>query len=89
MAPHGEELLEQARNQIVRLHKDGIGYKIISRLLNRSQNTVVVVVRWYRRTHTANNRRGSGRTQKTLAHTIHTICNLALKNRQARASDLA
>ena len=43
MVLHSEELSEQVRNQIVRFDKGGRGYKIVSRLLSRSQNTVATV----------------------------------------------
>ncbi len=49
MASPAKELPEQLRIQIVRLHKDGRGYKSNSRLLNISWNTVAAVVTRYRK----------------------------------------
>lgn len=60
--------------------REGTRYKIISRLLNLNQNTVAAVVRRYRKTYTV---------LSITEHTIHYLCNLALKNRGASASDLA
>ena len=83
---HGEQLSEQARNQTVRLYKDVGVSTIISRLLNRSQNTVAAVVRRYRRTHTPEG--AVAILEKIKAHTTCYLCNLALENRLASPSDL-
>ena len=57
----------------------GDGTRNISELLNRSGNTAATVVRRYRKSHTANDRRCSGCFQKIMPRTISYLCTLALK----------
>ncbi len=40
MAPHGKELSEDLKKRIVALHKDGVGYKKIAKILKLSCTTV-------------------------------------------------
>ncbi len=40
MAPHGKELSEDLKKNIVALHKDGVGYKKIAKTLKLSCSTV-------------------------------------------------
>ncbi len=44
MAPHGKELSEDLKKIIVALHKDGVGYKKITKTLKLSCSTVSLSV---------------------------------------------
>lgn len=89
MAPHGKELPEELKNLIVRLHKDGKGYRKMGDQLKISRNTVAAVIRRYRTSHSTTNQSRSGRPPKMTPRTVRYLHNLALKNRRASASDLA
>lgn len=66
MAPHGKELPENFRNQIVTLHKIGKKiYNSISKLLSIRQNPVAAVIRKYQKSHTNRNQNRSGHPQST------------------------
>ncbi len=59
IAPHGNELSEDLKKRIVALHKDGVGYKKITKTLKLSFSTVAKTIQWFNRT---------GSTQKRPRH---------------------
>ncbi len=44
MAPHGKELSEDLKKNIVALHKDGVGYKKFAKTLKLSCSTVAKTI---------------------------------------------
>ncbi len=48
MAAHGKELSEDLKKNIVALHKDGVGYKKITKTLKLSCS--MVTIQWFNRT---------------------------------------
>uniref|UniRef100_A0A3B5AN94 Sleeping Beauty transposase HTH domain-containing protein n=1 Tax=Stegastes partitus TaxID=144197 RepID=A0A3B5AN94_9TELE len=68
MAPHGKELPQECKNLIVRLHRDGKGYKKIGDQLKISRNTVAAVIRRYRMNHSTTNQSRSGRPKTMPLH---------------------
>lgn len=86
MAPHFKDLPEQEGTRLLRLPKDGGGYKNISRLLNLSRSTVVAVVTRYSKSHTTNDRRACW---KIMPCTIWYLHSHAFKNRRINGPDLA
>ncbi len=74
MAPHGKELSEDLKKIIVALHKDGVGYKKITKTLKlRSCSTVAKTIQRFNRTGSTQNRSRHGRPKKLSARAQHHI----------------
>ncbi len=67
MAPHGKELSEDLKKRIVALHKDGVGYKKIAKILKLSCSTVAKTIQWFNSTDSTQNRPRHGRPKKLSA----------------------
>ncbi len=86
MAPHGKELSEDLKKRFVALHKDGVGYKKIAKILKLSCSTVAKTIQWFNRTGSTQNRPCHGRPKKLSARAQHHIQRLCLGNRRIAAS---
>ena len=83
---HGKTVARGIQNNlIVRLHKDGKGYRKIG---DQQKNQNTGGTGRYRTSHTTD-QSCSGRPPKMTPRTVHYLHNLALKNRQTSASALA
>ncbi len=56
MAPHGKELSEDLKKIIVALHKDGVGYKKITKTLKLSCSMVAKITQRFNKTGSTQNR---------------------------------
>ncbi len=73
MAPHGKELSEDLNKRIVALHKDGVGYKKITKTLNLTCSMVAKTIQRFNRTGSTQNRPRHGRPKKLRSHAQHHI----------------
>ncbi len=89
MAPRGKELSEDLKKIIVALHKDGVGYKNISKTLKLSCSTVAKTIQRFNRTGSTQNRPCHGRPKKLSAHAQCHIQRLYLGNRRMSAASIA
>ncbi len=89
MAPCGKELSEGLKKRIVALHKDGVGYKNISKTLKLSCSTVAKTIQRFNRTGSTQNRPCHGRPKKLNARAQHHIQRLCLGNRRMSAASIA
>ncbi len=67
MAPHGKELSEDLKKNIVAQHKDGVGYKKIDKTLKLSCSTVAKTIQRFNRTGSTQNRPRYGQPKKSSA----------------------
>ncbi len=86
MAPHGEELSEDLKKNIVALHKDGVGYKKIVKTLKLSCSTVAKTKQRFNRTGSTQNRLHHGQPKKLSARAQRHIQRLCLGNRRMNAA---
>ncbi len=84
MAPHGREMSQDLRKNIISLHKKGEGYKKISKALLISQNTVTKVDG----TATISQRR-PGRPRKLTPRQEHLLMRRVEENRHASSLQLS
>ncbi len=89
MAPHGKELSEDLKKIIVALHKNGVGYKKISKTLKLSCSTVAKTIQRFNRTGSTQNRPRHGRPKKLSACAQRYIQRLCLGNRCMSAASIA
>ncbi len=90
MAPHGKELSEDLKKKmIVALHKDGVGYKKITKTLKLSCSTVAMTIQRFNRTSSTQNRPCHARPKKLSAHAQCHIQRLCLGNRRMSAASIA
>ncbi len=89
MAPHGKELSEDLKKNIVALHKDGVGFKKIGKTLKLSCSTVAKTIQRFNRTGSTQNRPRHGRPKKLSARAPHHIQRLCLGNRRMSAASIA
>ncbi len=89
MAPRGKELSEYLKKIIVALHKDGIGYKKITKTLKLSYSMVTKTIQRFYRTGYTQNRPRHGRPKKLSARAPRHIQRLCLGNRRMSASSIA
>ncbi len=80
MAPYGKELSQDLKKNVA-LHKDGVGYKKISKTLKLSGSTVAKTIQRFNRTGSTQNRPRHGLPKKLSAHAQHHIQRLYLGNR--------
>ncbi len=64
MAPHGKELSEDLKKNIVALQKDGVGYKKIAKTLKLRCSTVAKTIQQFNRTCSTQNRPRHGWLKK-------------------------
>ncbi|KAK3521757.1 hypothetical protein QTP70_016231, partial [Hemibagrus guttatus] len=89
MTPHGKEFSEDLKKRVVALHKDGLGYKKISKTLKLSCSTVAKTIQRFNRTGSTQNRPQHGRPKQLSARAQHHTQRLALGNRRMRAASIA
>ncbi|CAI9603260.1 unnamed protein product, partial [Staurois parvus] len=89
MAPHGKELSEYLKKRIVALHKDGLGYKKITKTLKLSSIMMAKTIQWFNRTGFTQNRPPHDRPKKLCACAQCHIQRLSLGNRHIRAAGIA
>ncbi len=77
------------KKRIVALHKDGVGYKKITKTLKLSRSTVAKTIQRFKRTGSTQNRPHHGRPKKLSARAQHHIQRLCLGNRRRRAASIA
>ncbi|CAI9579948.1 unnamed protein product, partial [Staurois parvus] len=80
MAPHGKELSEDLKKRIVALHKDGLGYKKITKTLKLSCSMVAKTIQRFNRTGSTQNKPRHGRPKKLSARAQRHIQRLSLGN---------
>ncbi len=85
MAPHGREMSQDLRKNIISLHKKGEGYKKISKALLISQNTVAKVVQTFKKDGTATiSQRRPGRLRKLTPRQERLLMRRVEENRQCK-----
>ncbi len=89
MVPHGTELFEDLKKIIVPLHKDGVGYKKIAKILKLSCSSLAKIIQRFNRTGSTQNRPRYGRPKKLIARAQHHIQRLCLENRCMSAASIA
>ncbi len=89
VAPHGKELSEDLKKIIVALHKDGVGYKKISKTLKLSCIMVAKTIQQFNRTGSTQNRPRHGRPKKLSTCAQRQILRLCLENRHMSAASIA
>ncbi len=89
MAPHGKELSEDLKKIIVALHKDGVNFKMIAKILKLRCSTVAKTIQRFNRTGSTQNRPRHGRPKKLSARAQHRIQRLCLGNRCMSAASIA
>ncbi len=89
MAPHGKEISENLKKNIVALHKYGVGYKKIAKTLKLSCSTVAKTIQQFNRTGFTQNRPRHGRPKKLSARAQRHIRRLCLGNRRTSAASIA
>ena len=89
MAPHGNELSEDLKKQIVALHKDGLSYEKIAKTLKLSRSMVAKTIQQFNRTGSTQNKPCYGRPKKLSARAQRHIQKLALGNRGMSAAIIA
>ncbi len=89
MAPHGKELSEDLKKRIIALHKDGVGYKKIAKILKLSCSRVAKTIQRFNRTGSTQNRPRYSRPKKLSARTQHHIESLCLGNRRMSVASIA
>ncbi len=82
MVLHGKELSEDLKKRIVALHKDGVGYKKISKILKLSCSRVAKTIQRFNRTGSTQKRPCHGQPKKLSARAQRHIQRLGLGNRR-------
>ncbi len=92
MAPHGKELsedLKKKKKKNVSIHKDGVGFKKITKTLKLSCSTLAKTIQRFNRTGSTQNRPRHGRPKKLSARAQRHIQRLCLGNRRMSAASIA
>ncbi len=90
MAPHGREMSQDLRKKIISLHKNGEGYKKISKALLISHNTVAKVVQTFKKDGTATiSQRRPGRPRKLSPLQERLLMRRVEENRHASSLQLS
>ncbi len=89
IAPHGKELSEDQKKNIVALHKDGVGYKKIAKTLKLSCSMVAKTIQRFNRTGSTQNRPCYGQPKKLSARAQRHIQILCLGNRHLSSASIA
>ncbi len=89
MAPHGKEISENLKRNIVALHKYGVGYKKIAKTLKLRCSMVAKTIQQFNRTGFTQNRPRHGRPKKLSARAQRHIRRLSLGNRRTSAASNA
>ncbi len=89
MAPRGKELSVDLNLVFVALHKDGVGYKKITKTLKLSCSTVAKTIQRFNRTGSTQNRSRHGQPKKLSACAPCRIQRLCLENRRISAASIA
>lgn len=83
------ELTIGERENIIKLHQSGHGYRKINKLLKYPTSTVQYVIKRWKSTRKLNNERRTGRPRLTTARVNRKILNILLKNRSVTATEIA
>ncbi len=89
MAPHDKELSEDLKKKNIALHKDGVGYKKITKMLKLSCSTVAKTIQRFNRTGSTQNRPRHGRPKKLSACAQSHVQRMCLGNRRMGAASIA
>ncbi len=89
MAPHDKELSEDLKKINIALHKDGVGYKKIAKMLKLSCSTVAKTIQRFNRTGSTQNRPRHGRPKKLSACAQSHVQRMCLGNRRMSAASIA
>ncbi|CAI9734995.1 transposase [Octopus vulgaris] len=89
MAPKEKELSEDFKKIIFNLHKNSLGYQLISKRIHISINTVAKVIQKYKATGWLSNKHHPGRLSILTARDIRHIQRCVMDDRRRTASSLA
>ncbi|CAI9717029.1 transposase [Octopus vulgaris] len=89
MAPKEKELSEDLKKNVFNLHQNGLGYKLISRRMHISVNTVAKVIQQYKVSGQLSNEHRTGRPSILTVCDIHYIQRCVMDDKRRTASSLA